>query len=209
MGLHTINDMERNLVVAATDIPNADDRANQNTTLIHYSETTKHQPIFGASMVYTNHEMIDEKIRIIVERKRQIQPPAMIRHPKSNIIGNLTFNFPSVEERVKYYMGPWWEPEAADTKKWCAATPFYYKGLEPTSDEPYIFNLKNIDWHPLQNYANDIKKHLLSNAPDPASFNVIVMIGDRSKGAEGIPTIAKSRDLRSRKNIVALLHEKR
>jgi hypothetical protein len=65
MGAHRFTFLEKNLVVAATDLPDADDRANQEKQPKHYSKT-KVIGIYGLHLVYTDNVSADEELRFYV-----------------------------------------------------------------------------------------------------------------------------------------------
>jgi Glycosyl transferase family 90/Glycosyltransferase sugar-binding region containing DXD motif len=205
-GFHTFTDAARNLLVAGTDLPNADDRIKLNATYEHYSKTREISSIYGVASVYVDNKMVDEEIRIEVENAHLIQQWKNISGSTSKQGVSMSFEFPSVQERVKYYMGSWYESQKFDAERFCSEVQFYQSGLPPI-DVPYIFNDLNINDHPQRHYANDIKRYLLQPVADS---NIVVSIGDESPGGAW-PVITKSRHIDSfgKKNILALLHERR
>ena len=64
MGAHRFTLAERHLIVAATDMPNYDDR--KSTKKKHYSETHGKAGIYGTKMLYTNAKRANEEIRFVV-----------------------------------------------------------------------------------------------------------------------------------------------
>jgi hypothetical protein len=71
MGSHRFTFVEKNLVVAATDLPDSDDRANQKKTKNapkHYnSKTHKKAGIYGRDGVYTDFVRANEDLRFYVD----------------------------------------------------------------------------------------------------------------------------------------------
>lgn len=67
MGAHRFTLLDRNLVVAATDLPDADDRANQEKPLEHYSKTHVKAGIYGLDKLYADNEKANEELRFYVD----------------------------------------------------------------------------------------------------------------------------------------------
>jgi len=67
MGSHRFTFVEKNLVVAATDLPDSDDRANQETTKEHYSKTHVKAGIYGLDRLYTDNVRANEVVRFYVD----------------------------------------------------------------------------------------------------------------------------------------------
>jgi len=67
MGSHRFTFLEKNLVVAATDLPDSDDRANQETTKEHYSKTHVKAGIYGLDRLYTDNVRANEEMRFYVD----------------------------------------------------------------------------------------------------------------------------------------------
>ena len=66
MGAHRFTFLEKNLVVAATDLPDADDRANQEKPPEHYSKTHVKAGIYGLERLYTDNVKANEELRFYV-----------------------------------------------------------------------------------------------------------------------------------------------
>eukprot|EP00980_Cylindrotheca_fusiformis_P001952 scaffold443_cov125-Cylindrotheca_fusiformis.AAC.1 len=66
MGAHRFTFKEKNLVVAATDLPEADDRANQEKPPEHYSKTHVKAGIYGLELLYTDNVRANEELRFYV-----------------------------------------------------------------------------------------------------------------------------------------------
>ena len=64
MGAHRFTLAEQNLIVAATDMPDYDDRPS---TKEHYSKTHEKAGIYGIRKLYTDQNRANEEIRFIVE----------------------------------------------------------------------------------------------------------------------------------------------
>ena len=62
MGAHRFTLLEKNLVVAATDMPDYDDR--DNTLKEHYSKTHVKTGIYGLEKLYTDNHKADEDIQL-------------------------------------------------------------------------------------------------------------------------------------------------
>jgi Glycosyl transferase family 64 domain/Glycosyl transferase family 90/Sulfotransferase family len=129
-------------------------------------------------------------------------------------ISKLSFTFPSAEQRIKYYMGSWFTPDAFNITKLCRSVKFYPQGELPTTwrrGDPYLVNRDNIDYHIYANYVDDVKKYILGNVKNASTFNVVLTLGDGHDGADEWPVFIKSRRLYGyrKRNILALLHEKR
>ena len=75
MGSHRFTLLEKNLVVAATDLPDADDRENQEKPPEHYSKTHVKAGIYGLDRLYTDNKRANEELRIFIdaEGRRQQQ----------------------------------------------------------------------------------------------------------------------------------------
>ena len=67
MGSHRFTFLEKNLVVAATDLPDADDRANQEKPQEHYSKTHVKAGIYGLDRLYTDDVRANEELRFYVD----------------------------------------------------------------------------------------------------------------------------------------------
>lgn len=70
MGSHRFTFLEKNLVVAATDLPNSDDRANQEKAPDHYSKTHAKAGIYGLERLYTDFVRANEDLRFYVDSQR-------------------------------------------------------------------------------------------------------------------------------------------
>ncbi|CAJ1962735.1 unnamed protein product [Cylindrotheca closterium] len=67
MGAHRFTFLEKNLVVAATDLPGSDDRGGQKKPAKHYSNTHVDIGIYGLERLYTDNVRANEEIRFAVE----------------------------------------------------------------------------------------------------------------------------------------------
>mmetsp|Transcript_22313 Transcript_22313/g.53066 ORF Transcript_22313/g.53066 Transcript_22313/m.53066 type:complete len:793 (+) Transcript_22313:312-2690(+) len=67
MGSHRFTFVEKNLVVAATDLPDSDDRANQEKTPEHYSTIHVKAGIYGLDRLYTDFVRANEDLRFYVD----------------------------------------------------------------------------------------------------------------------------------------------
>ncbi|KAL9187784.1 hypothetical protein ACHAXT_006162 [Thalassiosira profunda] len=65
MGAHRFTWADRHLIIAATDMPDYDDRP---PTKEHYSKTKEQSGIYGLRKLYTNTKRANEEIRIVVEK---------------------------------------------------------------------------------------------------------------------------------------------
>lgn len=66
MGAHRFTLLEKNLVVAATDMPDYDDRETLGDKE-HYSKTHAKIGIYGLEKLYTNNHRANEDIRIYID----------------------------------------------------------------------------------------------------------------------------------------------
>jgi len=64
MGAHRFTWAEKNLMVAATDMPDYDDRP---PTLVHYSKTHGKAGVYGVKKLYVDRVKADEKVRLVVQ----------------------------------------------------------------------------------------------------------------------------------------------
>jgi mannosyltransferase OCH1-like enzyme len=75
MGSHRFTFVEKNLVVAATDLEDSDDRANQAATsgkkTEHYSKTHAATGIYGLEGLYTDRKSANEDVRFLVDLSMQ------------------------------------------------------------------------------------------------------------------------------------------
>jgi mannosyltransferase OCH1-like enzyme len=69
MGAHRFTWLERNLVVAATDMPDYDDRDQQDGTKEHYSKTHVKTGIYGLEKLYTDNFKANEDVHFVVQNK--------------------------------------------------------------------------------------------------------------------------------------------
>jgi hypothetical protein len=124
----------------------------------------------------------------------------------------LSFQFPSVNERIKYYMGSWYHYKPLDRSLMCSKFPFFSpENLGKPSNFPYIYNESNIDLFPVSRYVRDIKRNVIAHASDPSSFRMIASLGDGQRAVEW-PVFIKSRRLDApdnEKSILVLLNELR
>jgi hypothetical protein len=67
MGAHRFTLLDKNLVVAATDLPDADDRVNQEKPPEHYSKTHVKTGIYGLDVLYVDNEKANEELRFYVD----------------------------------------------------------------------------------------------------------------------------------------------
>ena len=65
MGAHRFTWADRNLIIAATDMPDYDDRPPSKE---HYSKTHEKAGIYGMRKLYTDNKRANEEIRIVVEK---------------------------------------------------------------------------------------------------------------------------------------------
>lgn len=65
MGAHRFTWSDRHLIIAATDMPDYDDRPPSKE---HYSKTHEKAGVYGMRKLYTNSKRANEDIRIIVEK---------------------------------------------------------------------------------------------------------------------------------------------
>ncbi len=65
MGAHRFTNLEQNLVVAATDMPDYDDREKLED-MEHYSKTHVKTGIYGLEKLYTDKNTANEDIHIVV-----------------------------------------------------------------------------------------------------------------------------------------------
>jgi len=61
MGAHRFTLVEKNIIVAATDLPDSDDRPK---SLVHYSKSHEKYAIYGLHNLYSNNERANEVIQI-------------------------------------------------------------------------------------------------------------------------------------------------
>ena len=69
MGAHRFTNLEKNLVVCATDLQDADDRAsskNKGAKTEHYSKTHAKTGIYGLENLYTDNSRVNEDVRFSV-----------------------------------------------------------------------------------------------------------------------------------------------
>ena len=64
MGAHRFTWSDRHLIIAATDMPDYDDRPPSKE---HYSKTHEKAGVYGMRKLYTDTRRANEEIRIIVE----------------------------------------------------------------------------------------------------------------------------------------------
>ena len=64
MGAHRFTWTDRHLIIAATDMPDYDDRPPSKE---HYSKTHEKAGVYGMRKLYTDTRRANEEIRIIVE----------------------------------------------------------------------------------------------------------------------------------------------
>lgn len=68
MGAQRFTDLDRNLLVAATDFPD-DDRSKQANPSEHYSKSQPPTGIYGIEKVYIDRNAANEDIQIFVARR--------------------------------------------------------------------------------------------------------------------------------------------
>ncbi|VEU34894.1 unnamed protein product [Pseudo-nitzschia multistriata] len=90
MGSHRFTFIEKNLVVAATDLPGADDRANQETTKEHYSKTHVKAGIYGLDRLYTDNVRANENLRFYVDAQWSRYVQRGTRDPGGTASGSKT-----------------------------------------------------------------------------------------------------------------------
>jgi len=67
MGAHRFTLLEQNMVVAATDMPDYDDREQIEDNGEHYSKTHVKTGIYGVDKLYIDKNKANENIRIHVD----------------------------------------------------------------------------------------------------------------------------------------------
>ena len=67
MGAIRFTYLEKNLVVGATSLLNADDREMQQNQKEHYSKTHRLSGIYGVKDVYVDNEKADEDVQFFVD----------------------------------------------------------------------------------------------------------------------------------------------
>ncbi|KAG7361996.1 glycosyl transferase family 90 protein [Nitzschia inconspicua] len=133
----------------------------------------------------------------------------------SHSLEKITFQFPSVEQRVRYYMGSWYTPTTKyNITALCEEVPpFPRHGLPPDQDhtKPFLFDRNNIDAFPTAKYVPDVKHYIIEHASNKSSFQAVLTLGDTQHGGNRWPAIIKSRRLYNfkKKSILALLKEER
>jgi hypothetical protein len=73
MGAHRFTLLGRNMVVAATDMPDSNDLENLKTTKEHYSKTHAKVGIYGLEHLYADKQQANENIRIRVASTKHLQ----------------------------------------------------------------------------------------------------------------------------------------
>jgi hypothetical protein len=67
MGAHRFTFLEKNLVVAATDLPDSDDRDKQaKPPAEHYSKTHATTGVYGVDKLYVDNKKANEELRFYV-----------------------------------------------------------------------------------------------------------------------------------------------
>ena len=66
MGAHRFTLLEKNMVVAGTDLPASDDRKKNEKPKEHYSNTHLKGGIYGSDKVYVDNVRANEEIRLYV-----------------------------------------------------------------------------------------------------------------------------------------------
>ena len=66
MGAHRFTLLDQNMVVAATDMPDYDDR-KQLEDNEHYSKTHVKTGVYGVDKLYTDTKKANENIRIVID----------------------------------------------------------------------------------------------------------------------------------------------
>lgn len=124
-----------------------------------------------------------------------------IAHAAPFVEASLTppFKFPSVEERIKYYMGSWYD-RIKIPENICSYILYYKKGLGKEKDTPYIFDKQNLQRVKSIHYRPDALKSYIekSNNSDTARF--IFSFGDETPKVEGYPVIMKARHIQELHN---------
>ena len=67
MGAHRFTMLEKNLVIAATDLPDSDDRLKQDKSPAHYSKAHAKTGIYGHDKLYTDNKKADEEVRFFID----------------------------------------------------------------------------------------------------------------------------------------------
>lgn len=65
MGAHRFTLLEKNIILAATDMPDYEDRENQDSK--HYTKTRVKAGIYGLDKLYKDNDIADEEIRIYID----------------------------------------------------------------------------------------------------------------------------------------------
>ncbi|KAG7361995.1 glycosyl transferase family 90 protein [Nitzschia inconspicua] len=133
----------------------------------------------------------------------------------SHSLEKISFQFPSVEQRVRYYMGSWYTPTTKyNITALCEEVPpFPLHGLPPGQHhtKPFLFDKNNVDAFPTAEYIPDVKHYIIEHASNQSSFQAVLALGDTQNGGNRWPAIIKSRRLYNfkKKSILAMLKEER
>ena len=70
MGAIRFTHLDKNLIVGATNLLNADDRGKQQNQKDHYSKTHTLTGIYGLESVYVDNEKVNEDVQFFVDAHR-------------------------------------------------------------------------------------------------------------------------------------------
>jgi hypothetical protein len=65
--------LEKNLVIAATDLPDSDDRLKQDKSPAHYSKAHAKTGIYGHEKLYSDNNKADEEVRFFIDVDGSLQ----------------------------------------------------------------------------------------------------------------------------------------
>mmetsp|Transcript_7250 Transcript_7250/g.9454 ORF Transcript_7250/g.9454 Transcript_7250/m.9454 type:complete len:396 (+) Transcript_7250:124-1311(+) len=114
---------------------------------------------------------------------------------------NYKFSFPTVDERIKYYMGSWFNRSIINTEINCSEFPFYTSGMR-WHDQAYLFNATNLMVAQTDGfldltkgnfleYHNHVLLYYLPKSPI-TGYRMITTFGD-SSGNPNFPLVSKAR----------------
>jgi Glycosyl transferase family 90 len=190
-----------------------------DSSLYHQVESTSNiaalsMPTSTKEPSATTEQNASPELELGVQRVREWVDDSF-RLIDESYLDKITFQFPSKEQRIHYYMGSWYTPSKYSIDALCEEVPpFPRNGLPPSSDmdhtKPYLFDQFNIEAFPTTKYIPGVKKHVLGHSTNSTSFQAVMSLGDSQHG-EQWPVIIKSRRIYNskKKSILALLNERR
>jgi len=109
--------------------------------------------------------------------------------------------FPDIDERVKYYMGSWYDHQITNSSTFCQLIQ-HYDTSKKALNHAYLFDRRKLQlasWHGASHYTRDVLRFYFQKS-NPEKLRLILLFGD-SQAYDNFPVMLKAREVQSAKRI--------